>query len=296
MVNISGVAFRVHPLFVLVMALAVATGNWLEIVTLFGIVLIHELGHLAAALRMGWPVREVQLLPFGGVLVTDESGRSTAKEEIAVAIAGPLQHVWLIGAAYLFGWLGWWPADWTAYFISANAGIALFNLLPVLPLDGGRIVMAVATRWIPYYRAVRIGAWIGLAVSAAYVAAAVGMPWQAGHSGIRLNLLMIGLFLFASNWQSWKHAGIQFLRFLMHREQRSARLVDRTALAQPIVARGGRTVSDVVKLFVRDRYHLIYVLDPLGRVSAVLPESRLLEAMLAERRGNCALSDLFVVK
>ena len=72
------------------------TGYFLEAITLFGIVLIHELGHLTAAKGFGWRVQEVQLLPFGGVLIVDELGTTSTREELIVALAGPLQHVWMI--------------------------------------------------------------------------------------------------------------------------------------------------------------------------------------------------------
>ena len=74
MIKWRGISFRLHPLFVLVMLASVVTGRFAELITLFAIVLWHELGHLFAALRYGWTVKEVKLLPFGGVLEVEDAG------------------------------------------------------------------------------------------------------------------------------------------------------------------------------------------------------------------------------
>lgn len=96
LIKIFGTAFRVHPLFSIVIFLSVLTGYFLEVVTLFAIVLLHELGHLAAAKNLGWRIQEVRLLPFGGAAVVEELGTVPAWEEIVVAAAGPLQNGFLI--------------------------------------------------------------------------------------------------------------------------------------------------------------------------------------------------------
>jgi len=83
------VRFRVHPCFWLVVVPTVWSGYFLEVVTLFGLILIHELGHVSVARHFGWRMTEIELLPFGGVAKTDEWGTVPAKEEMLVAIAGP---------------------------------------------------------------------------------------------------------------------------------------------------------------------------------------------------------------
>lgn len=64
--------------------ISVLTGYFIETVTLFGIVFIHEMGHVVAAKSFGWRVKEVQLLPFGGVAVVEEPG------------AYPPSRIWLL--------------------------------------------------------------------------------------------------------------------------------------------------------------------------------------------------------
>ncbi|GJM75651.1 hypothetical protein HMSSN036_78670 [Paenibacillus macerans] len=105
---------------------------------MFAIVFIHELGHVTAARMYGIRVLSVQMLPFGGVAVMEDAGDLTAGREIAIALAGPLQNALLILASLLLHAAGLWDGPFLDYFIQSNILIALFNLLPILPLDGGK--------------------------------------------------------------------------------------------------------------------------------------------------------------
>lgn len=107
-------------------------------------VLAHELGHCAVAVSLGIPVRQVRLFLLGGV---SELARNpaTPREECLVALAGPAVSVLLAVSAGA----GWWalaPGSWVWLLVAeitvANAVVALFNLLPGLPLDGGRMLRA----------------------------------------------------------------------------------------------------------------------------------------------------------
>ncbi|GAA3408324.1 M50 family metallopeptidase [Paenibacillus hodogayensis] len=293
MIKCRGIEFRLHPLFSLLMLLSVATGYFVELLTLFVIVLIHELGHVAAARSFGWTVVRVELLPFGGVAETDDRGRSSAFQEAAVALAGPLQNGWMALFAVGMGRLGWWETGWSHYFVTANIMIGLFNLLPVLPLDGGKVMQALISRWLPYYRTLFLCSLISLLLSIMLAAASLLGILSAG---VHLNLLAISLFLAYSNWYGYRHASLRFVRFLMNREPVMARLIDRGTLAQPIVIYHHRKIADIVRLFMRDKYHLIYIMNDRGRVQAVLPEQKLLYAYFQLNVPGSAVSDVFVLE
>ncbi|WP_245954831.1 M50 family metallopeptidase [Paenibacillus flagellatus] len=293
MIKWRGIAIRFHPLFSLLMLAAVATGYFVELLTLFAIVLVHELGHVVAAKSFGWNVIRIELLPFGGVAETDDRGGSSAFQEAAVALAGPLQNVWMALFAVLMGRLGLWDADWRDYFIQANVMIGLFNLLPILPLDGGKVMQALVSRWLPYYRSLVLCSLVSLVLAATLgLAALLG----ARSGGVHLNLLVIALFLCYTNWHGYRNASFRFIRFLMNREPVMERLIDKGTLAQPIVIYRHRQVGDIVRLFMRDKYHLVYILNEKGRIQAVLPEQKLLYAFFQLNAPGSAVSDVFVLE
>ena len=116
----------------------------------FASVLLHELGHAVVSRRLGVRVAGIELSFFGGAAKMTELPR-TANHEIAIAAAGPIVSVVLAGAGFalhalsgvaVFELLGW-----------INVVIAAFNLLPALPMDGGRILRALLTRRLDFVRA-----------------------------------------------------------------------------------------------------------------------------------------------
>ncbi|MCD1258214.1 M50 family metallopeptidase [Paenibacillus athensensis] len=290
-----GTRYRFHPLFILMMLGSAVTGLFLEAATLFGVVLIHELGHVAAAKGFGWRVKEVQLLPFGGVAVVEELGSVSAREELLVALAGPLQHVWMMALAWAMQAVGAPGGDWWGYFWQVNAMIAMFNLLPILPLDGGKVMMCLLSYAMSYHRAMVYSVWASLVLSSGVVLAAIGQGVFGGAgSRLQLNLAVIGLFLLVSNWYALKQRQFHFMRFLMNRSLRAESLIGQGALAQPIVVPKGRRIADVVKLLMRDKYHLIYVLGERGRIQAVVPEQQLVRGFLEGKKAGSAVSELFM--
>ena len=78
----------VHPLFWVIIVIGIFTARFKELLLLFCIVLIHELGHAFAAAHYNWRIKRIQLLPFGGVAELEEHGNKSLKEELVVVIAG----------------------------------------------------------------------------------------------------------------------------------------------------------------------------------------------------------------
>jgi stage IV sporulation protein FB len=269
------------------MIASIATGQFTELATLFVIVLWHEMGHLVAALRFGWTVREVKLLPFGGVVEVEDAGTLPVREEIWVAIAGPAQNVLLAAIGYFLGQVGWIGKEWADDFVRANVLIGLFNLLPVLPLDGGRMLQAWISLQVPFHRALTWSAKISLAFSFLIVIASL-YPLRSGGL-LHLNLLTVGVFLCASNWVYLRNIPFVFLRFLVHRSERSEKQFDRGKLSMPIVIAENRPLSSIIKLFMKEQYHLVYVMKR-GKIANVVPEKAIIDGFLGRlTSGNADL-------
>ncbi|MBJ6362932.1 M50 family metallopeptidase [Paenibacillus sp. MAHUQ-46] len=273
------------------MMASVITGYFLELLTLFALVFVHELGHVFAARGFGWRIREVKLLPFGGVAETEEAGYLPAREEIIVALAGPLQNLWMGLTAWALGELGLITPVWASHLIQANLMIGLFNLLPVLPLDGGRIVQAWMSCRLPYHVTLVWGARISLLASALMIIYSL-LPYM-NDGGIQVNLLAIGIFLFASNWSYHRNIPFIFVRFLMHREGWADRYREREKLAQPIVVAGHHTIQGTLRRLVKEKYHLIYVMGMKGSVVTVLPEEQVVSNFLMHGKPGSAVAELF---
>ncbi|MGL5195929.1 MAG: site-2 protease family protein, partial [Chroococcales cyanobacterium] len=125
-------------------AIAWATGLGLALL-LFGSVLLHELGHSLVAQSQGIKVNSITLFLFGGVAAIEQESK-TPEEAFQVAIAGPAVSFTLFAILGVIGGLlpGSSPVAVVARDLSAiNLVLALFNLIPGLPLDGGQILKAI---------------------------------------------------------------------------------------------------------------------------------------------------------
>ncbi len=164
--------------------LAVATGLLLCVS-----VVSHELGHALVARRYHFTVRGITLFAIGGIAEIDAE-HTTPIQELVVAIAGPVVSLLLA----LLGALAWWQSPWDGlgllalYLALTNGLMAVFNLLPGYPMDGGRVLHA--TLWfltdeeLPAARIAsqvgRLCGWLLVVVAVAYVIVAgdqIGAAW-----------------------------------------------------------------------------------------------------------------------
>jgi Zn-dependent protease len=173
--------------------MGVATG-----VTFFGCLVLHELAHALVARRIGIRVRGITLFLFGGVASID--GEPTVPgQEFAMALAGPAVSLFLGAAAGVVAWIidtagSTGPSAVLATLAAVNLAVALFNLLPGLPLDGGRLLRSTTWRLTgDYLLATRLAVIVGVAVGAGL--GAVGAALAITGRLIGLWYLVLGAFL-----------------------------------------------------------------------------------------------------
>jgi Zn-dependent protease/CBS domain-containing protein len=214
--TVSGIAIRVHLTFLLIVIIgAVEWGaahgrlgalfGALLVCCLFVCVALHELGHSLVAQRLGVSVKEIMLLPIGGVARLTREPK-TPLHELLIAVAGPLVNVAIaivLGAVALI-WLGpsWFqggeffksliappsPATLLSALLMGNVALAVFNMIPALPMDGGRVFRALLSFVFQKPRATIIAATVGQVL-------ALGLA-LLGILGGNLVLTVIGVFVF----------------------------------------------------------------------------------------------------
>lgn len=215
LLQIAGIDVKLHFTFPLILILGAA--QWasphgasgaafgaLLMLALFACVALHELGHALTARALGIPVREIVLLPIGGVAVLGRNPRRPL-HELLIAVAGPAVNVVLAaGLALVLAARGAVPqtggelaraglaepSGTTAlvWLLAANVSLFLFNLIPAFPLDGGRILRALLAWRLGFQRATRIASGVGQL-------AAVALGAYGLFSG-QLLLAVIAVFVF----------------------------------------------------------------------------------------------------
>lgn len=144
------------------------------VLAMFTCVVLHEFGHIFAARRYGVGTRRILLLPVGGMAEMDRIPRQPGRE-LVVTIAGPAVNFVIAALGFLGLWLsgvweGWatfdrvlFPFDGVGFFaflVLFNTSVGLFNLVPVYPMDGGRIVRSLLATRVDYMKATRWAVWL----------------------------------------------------------------------------------------------------------------------------------------
>ncbi len=207
----AGIPIKVHvtllfllPMLALQMGSQVLLGLTL-VVLVFGCIALHELGHSMACIRCGLHVQEILLLPIGGMAKV--SGMDLKpRDEILVAAAGPLVNLLLFplfmlgyrlcaATEFLFG------ASLMYNLAFINMILALFNLIPSFPMDGGRIFRALMTPRLGRIKATQLAAGVGKTI-------AVGF-FLLGLLYLHLVMMLMAVFVFLAADQELQSVLIQ---------------------------------------------------------------------------------------
>ena len=141
----QGGIIKLHPLFIAIGVWYCFKGELFLFLMSCLVALQHECAHAFAAAKLGYKLNKIVLMPFGAVIDGDLKGISL-KDEITVALYGPLCNLFTAG---FFAALWWFAPTMYAFTDTAcfsSLSIALVNLLPAYPLDGGRVLKCVLTR------------------------------------------------------------------------------------------------------------------------------------------------------
>jgi Zn-dependent protease len=182
------------------------------VVLLYLSVLVHELSHCAVARAFKLPVRRVLLYPLGGFSEIEKEP-PTPSQEFLVSVAGPVISLVLAGLAAVLTWL---VPDGTPNLIvdqlfRANLLVGLFNLLPGLPLDGGRIFRAAIWKVTGKSGSATIAAaWAGRVLAVAIIVVPVAVTgWHLVTSSGWLWLAFIAVFMWLQAGQAIKAARVR---------------------------------------------------------------------------------------
>ena len=290
--KITGIQIRLHLTFLVLLAW-VGLGSALEkgwrsaftgvalVLLVFSCVLLHELGHAWAARRFGIRTPDITLLPIGGIARLERIPERPS-EEIVVALAGPLVSA---GLALVFGAASGFtlpPLDaeiqeWGQLFsklFTINSCLLLFNMLPVFPMDGGRVLRALLALHFSYRRSTRIAATIGQGL--AVVLSLVGL-WLPAPM-----LLFISVFLFLS-------AGSEASQVDLREASAGLSVQDAMVTKFSLLPRTAH-LADASDLLLHASQHFFPLTDEDGRLIGLLTRNNLIHGLNEAGPMGSALS------
>jgi Zn-dependent protease/CBS domain-containing protein len=280
--TIAGTAVRVHITFLLFLgwiffASYVAEGpedavaSLLFMLLLFACVLAHEFGHIFTARAFGIATPDVTLLPIGGVARLERIPEEP-REEFLIAIAGPLVNVAIAFGLVLLAGARLKAGDLTVMespnvslvdrLAAVNLFLALFNMIPAFPMDGGRVLRALLATRLGFLRATEIAAFIGQ-----------GVAFALGFIGLFYNPLLIFIAIFV-----YLAAAAEAHMVAMRAMSRgvpvsSAMMTHYTTLAPEAL------VEDAVQTLLRTSQSEFPVVDAIGKPVGLLGRSDLIRAL-----------------
>ncbi|GAB2766488.1 site-2 protease family protein [Rhabdobacter roseus] len=292
--KIAGIRLSIHWTFAILLVYVIfSTMNqgtsqtiWMVLFTLaiFACVVLHELGHALAARRYGIPTRSITLLPIGGVASLERIPEKPS-EELVVALAGPLVNLLIMLVLIPFVKF---PAStdeltelaainqstFLINLLAINGWLALFNLIPAFPMDGGRVLRALLSFRMERARATRIAASIGQFLAIGFVILGFfGNPF----------LVFIGLFIFLGAQQETTHVQTS-AAFQGH-------TVSEVSMSTYPTLHQSDLVQDAVQLLLDSQNRNFLIVDTFKEPVGTLSRETLIKG-LAERGNAAFLSDV----
>ncbi|AVX31556.1 MULTISPECIES: M50 family metallopeptidase [unclassified Carboxydocella] len=272
--------FRINPWFLALLAFYFFTGLLYKALLVFLLVTGHELAHALVARLLGIRVREIELLPVGGVARLEGPLELKPFTDIIIAAAGPAFNFNLLILFFAGQKLGLpqgvdydWPG--LQYFWRINVLLLVFNLLPALPLDGGRIHRALLATKLGLKRATELTLYLssGLALSLMLLGL-VGL--YLGITG--LDFFLVAFFLLYTARKEKASTPYLIWRTLLERHRIEQNLM--LAEGQVLVAGSQLTVLELVEKLRAGGYNLVCVIDEEDSCCYWIKEHELLDILL----------------
>ncbi len=181
----------IHPLFYLFAFLAVLTAHFQTLLEFMLVIFVHECGHILMAVFLHWNIKKILILPFGGMVEFQEQLNRPIHEEFLIVLAGPFFQILL----------------YQIYPTPFHYPLLFFNLLPIYPLDGSKILFLCWNIIGTYYRSYYVLFWISNLV--------IGIVFLFCPLFFKL---LVG-YLWFLNIKLYRNISSLFLRFLFERYQ-----------------------------------------------------------------------------
>lgn len=259
----------IHVLTVLLFIYCYITRRLELLAVAYGIMLVHELFHLGAALLIGLRPASLAFYPFGVNLRLKNKLVYGLADEIILYLAGPFANILMALAGAVF-----WPRMQEFYMM--NLCLFILNMLPVLPLDGGVVLKKIFMHRLGQRRAERIMCGVSWGMIA--FLAGVG-AWTAVRSHFNFSICFFVFFLIGNIFTSREKYNIDFVRELMFYQEKGKTF--RNKQVRTVMLQKGDSARELAKTFTLGSYYVIFVVDGEGRIDDILTETQMMKYILS---------------
>ena len=257
---------KLNLLLIPLIASSIALGYFASFITSYICALIHELAHIITAKLLRVGISHIELHPFGVCARLSSDVISNPASEILISISGPLCSLALAIAGYVI--------NAPEYFVLCNGAMAAVNLLPILPLDGGRIMRAGLCMKTGAVSAYNTATKISRVPLILLFLLAI---YSLVTNRFNFSLILIGVFLFANLLTEQHNVSRQAVRELLGYKKKLHG--EELSKATVLCADSSTPARKILRHLSYSRYHIIHVTDENMNVVKTLTEGQLLNAV-----------------
>jgi stage IV sporulation protein FB len=268
---VKHVKFTISPLFLLFGAFLFYFNFGSLFAAYVLTIILHELGHAYVAKKLGYQLNSIKLMPYGTELSV-KTQINNFKDDLLISLAGPFVNLVLIILTLALWWLFPTIYIYTELFFIANLISLLFNLLPVFPLDGGRVVLNLLSRKINRESAYKIMQTFGSVVAILFFL----MFLVSAFYKLNITFFIISFFLMESSLSKNEHISYQTI-FIMGK---SSNTLKKPKAVKLIALPEATTLLKAARQIQSHYFTVFYVLDKEQKIKHTLTQEQLKKLIL----------------
>ncbi|HHY14044.1 MAG TPA: hypothetical protein GX526_05320 [Thermoanaerobacterales bacterium] len=273
--RINNLKIRFNILFILILIFAFIIGVEKEIFIVFFAVFIHEGAHCIVGEIIGYKVSEIELTPYGGAAKFEGLIGAPPLDDIIISISGPLINIIIAICCVILDLEGLIGSDLFIFFIKTNLYLAGFNLIPVLPLDGGRIMRAILSIFTGYRKATEVGILSGKILAIIMFFFGIYIIFLGS---LNITPIIVSLFIF---W-SLKNEEQYFIYAYINSISKKTKILKQkgTLNHYSLIIFKETPLKNVIKRFVPNKYCTIKIINEKGEILGELTEKEVIRGLL----------------
>ena len=273
-IRIKRLLISINILIVPLIALALLKNFLIEYMMTMGFIIAHEFSHILAAIISGATIYGIKILPIGLNAQIDDS-RTSKYSKVYIYLSGPCINLIIASAIYILNACHFVSKELTLG-VQINIWLAFFNLLPILPLDGGKIAMELLASRYGLFRASKQMQILSIILSITIICLGFIVFMQTQYN---VSLGLIGLYILLCTKRSKKETAIMNIKNFVFK--RSKIIQKGIYPVREIAVMKSVKLSEVIKAMDHtNMFHLINVLDDDLKIIRVMTEQELLEVLM----------------
>ncbi|AEE91674.1 Peptidase M50 [Tepidanaerobacter acetatoxydans Re1] len=283
--RVSNLRISISFFFIIIVVLAVLAGLYTEVLAALLALGIHEYAHIFVGCRLGIVIHEIEILPFGG-RIRSSLDEATLEKEMLMVMAGPLANFTMAGLILFLLTQAFITPNTARQFIHYQLMLGMFNMLPALPLDGGRIFALWLRQRFAFTLSIRIASRAGKILAySMLILALIGLAFKR----LFLSFFVAGIFLLQQTSKEEKNAHFIFMKHLAGKKEKISK--NKYMPGEIMVVNEDTPAKKILYSFAPQKYFVVYVLDENMKIKKSLTETEIFDKVV-EKGLDLMMKDL----